>query len=128
MTVIGHVAREISRFLNFFLKRGGTVTGKVNDRVRKRSPIEQGGLEIHVTVTASHHDEKIIAKLKSLLSVHAEIYSAPLIHTPSFPSKITATKHTSKQPDVHVLSSDDDEPVVRQKKRPRAYVVSSDSD
>ena len=72
--VIGHVAREISRFLNFFLKRGSTVTGKVNDRVRKRSPIEQGGLEIHVTVTASHHDEKIIAKLKSLLSVHAETY------------------------------------------------------
>ena len=62
MEVVGHVAREVSRIiLNFFIKRGSTVTCKVNNKARRRSPIEQGGLEILVTVIACHDDEKVIS-------------------------------------------------------------------
>ena len=61
MGVVGHVAREVSRILNFFIMRGGTVTCKVNNKARRRSPIEQGGLEILVTVIECHHDEKVIS-------------------------------------------------------------------
>ena len=136
MEVVGHVAREVSRILNFFIKRGGTVTCKVNNKARRRSPIEQGGLEILVTVIACHDDEKVISKLKSLLVVHGETYTAP-VHapTPSFVSKTTPTPSfvsritASKKPEVHVLSSDtDDEPVVREYKRNRVSVLNSDSE
>ena len=119
-----------------FIQLGGTVTCKVNNKARRRSPIEQGGLEILVTVIAYHDDEKVISKLKSLLVVHGETYTAP-VHapTPSFVSKTTPTPSfvsritASKKPEVHVLSSDtDDEQVVRKYKRNRVTVLNSDSE
>ena len=44
--------REISRATRFFLLRGGVVCAKVIGKNHRRSPLEQGGLEIPVQVTA----------------------------------------------------------------------------
>lgn len=126
MEVVGHAAREISRHLHFFMKRGGMLTCNVTNKARKRSPIEQGGLEIHIRVTASHLDDSIIIRLKSLLTAHSETYSAPVreLEVPAFHSRISTSKKTT----ICLLSSDDDEPVIQKTKRHRVMTISSDSE
>ena len=47
---VGHVPREQSRILWYFLSHGGKLTAEVTGR-RKRSPLVQGGLEIPCTFT-----------------------------------------------------------------------------
>ena len=43
---VGHIPREISRYVYFFIKKGGVVTGKLNSLTYKPSPIPSGGLEV----------------------------------------------------------------------------------
>ena len=47
---VGHVPREQSRILWYFLSHGGKLTAEVTGR-RRRSPLVQGGLEIPCTFT-----------------------------------------------------------------------------
>ena len=68
------------------------MTCKVNSKARRRSPTEQVGLKILVTVIACHNDEKVNSKLKSQLLIHGETYTASVhASTPSFVSKTTLT-------------------------------------
>ena len=56
--VVGHVPREISRAVNFFLKRGGKLIARVSDCKYRRSPIANGGLEIPLMATFLINEEK----------------------------------------------------------------------
>ena len=49
--VVGHVPREISRFVHFFLRRGGKVEARVYSERYIPSPIASGGLEIVLSAT-----------------------------------------------------------------------------
>ena len=51
--VVGHLPREISRFMYFIIAHGARVTCKVTDVHHRRSPLIQGGLEIPIEVTVS---------------------------------------------------------------------------
>ena len=56
--VVDHASREISRAVNFFLRRGRKLITKVSDCKCRRSPIANGGLEIPVMTTFSINEEK----------------------------------------------------------------------
>ena len=50
-SVVGHVPKELSRFVHFILLHGASATAKVVGTHHRRSPLVQGGLEIPIEVT-----------------------------------------------------------------------------
>ena len=56
--VFGHVPKEISRAVFFFISRGGKVVGRVLDEKCYPSPIPKGGFEILWMVQFKIADEK----------------------------------------------------------------------
>ena len=73
---VGHVPLEISRFVYFFLERGGKMEAKVYRTKYEVSPIPKGGLEIVLQVTFTIEDEKkrYLARLVELIK---ENYESP---------------------------------------------------
>ena len=67
--VVGHIPREISRFLWYFLNYGGKVDAKVHSERHRRSPIPSGGLEIILVAKFAMSDEKrrYLAHLSTLI-------------------------------------------------------------
>ena len=67
--VVGHIPREISRFLWYFIKYGGKVCSQVHSERPRRSPIPSGGLEILLIAKLTISDEKrrYLAHLKTLI-------------------------------------------------------------
>ena len=57
LTIVGHIPRELSRYIWFALELGAEITGKVKSDRHRPSPLLQGGLEIPVTVTVEWKDE-----------------------------------------------------------------------
>ena len=55
---VGHIPLEISRFVYFFLERGGKVEAKIYRTKCEESPIPKGGLEIVTQVTFKIEEEK----------------------------------------------------------------------
>jgi len=68
--IVGHIPLEISRYVWFFMNRGGRVTGTVHDPRYRPSPIPKGGLEIilKVTFTIKEEDKRYLERLRSLIS------------------------------------------------------------
>ena len=66
---VGHIPREISRPIYYFLKYGGEVCGEVADEKYRPSPIPKGGLEIALTVTCkiSATKQDILQRLDSMI-------------------------------------------------------------
>ena len=56
--VVGHVPKEISRAVFFFISRSGKVVGRVLDEKCYPLPIPKGGLEILLIVQFTTADEK----------------------------------------------------------------------
>ena len=71
--VVGHVPREISRFVWFFITHGGKIEAHVLSVKPKSSPIPSGGLEIILRVKFSI-DEKHANILKHLRQLIEENY------------------------------------------------------
>ena len=69
---IGHVAAEISKVCWFFLRRGGTIKCKVWTDRHRRSPLEQGGLEVACELI-------FVADEKLRLYLHAHIILFALV-------------------------------------------------
>ena len=56
--VVGHVPKEISSAVFFFISRGGKVVGRMLDKKCYHLPIQKGGLEILLMVQFKIADEK----------------------------------------------------------------------
>ena len=67
--VIGHVPRELSRALWFFISHGGTIKGQVASSQYFRSPIARGGLEIMIdcTFTIDAGKMAIVERLQQII-------------------------------------------------------------
>ena len=63
--VVGHLPREVSKVAWYFLKRGGTINVEVIGR-KRRSPLEQGGLEIPCLMKFTGK-EKLVENLRKLV-------------------------------------------------------------
>ena len=58
LITVGHIPREISRHLHFFIKtEAGTVIGHVKSLTYRPSPIPSGGLEIPLQLTFTCDDK-----------------------------------------------------------------------
>lgn len=91
------------------------------DTQRKRSPIEQGGLEILIMISATHTDQTRESQLAKLTEKHRERYKVGL-------SVETNNKiwPKPKREEVIVLSDDDESQITVTKRR--RIVIDSDSD
>ena len=66
---MGHIPREISRHVHFFIKtEGGKVNGHVKSLTYRSSPIPAGGLEIPLQLTFSCNQEKTLDIMKGFLN------------------------------------------------------------
>ena len=65
---VGHVPRELSRYIYFFIKEEqGTVDGVLNSLNYKPSPIPAGGLEVPLLLRFSCPNPETIEKLKGFI-------------------------------------------------------------
>ena len=105
---VGHLPREISRATKFLLDTGAVVNATVSSNNYRRSPLDQGGLEISckVSVTMPAASMKNIKILEKYISTVQELYMEPEQETimgsvvfNSFPSdvpQVDATKSKNK--------------------------------
>ena len=72
--VVGHVPKEISRFVYCFLHHGGSIDAVVEDERYRPSPIAKGGLEIVLRATFKIDDSKrsLLHHLKELIEKNYE--------------------------------------------------------
>ena len=67
---VGHVPRELSRYIWYSIQHGAAISGKVLDPNPVRSPLVQGGLEILLELTIAWNDfRKLDILRKKMLSV-----------------------------------------------------------
>ena len=64
---VGHIPREISRFVYFFLHEQGAISGTVVDTEPRISPIPEGGLEIKLLLNFTHPVERLLNRMKELV-------------------------------------------------------------
>ena len=62
--VVGHIPRELSRYVWYALEKGAKFNGEVLTAKVKRSPLIQGGLEIPIKVNVQWTDSRNLAVLK----------------------------------------------------------------
>ena len=60
----GHILREISRFVCFFLHEQSAISGTVVDTEPRISPIPEEGLEIKLLLNFTHPVEQILNRMK----------------------------------------------------------------
>ena len=72
--IVGHVPREISRFISFFFTHGGKLEANVLFVRPLPSPIPSGGLEIMLMakLTTDQKDAKILKYLQQLIAENYE--------------------------------------------------------
>ena len=61
---VGHIPREISRYVYYFLAMDGVVSGTVINTQYSHSPIPAGGLEVPLWLTFAHRKKWIIDRLR----------------------------------------------------------------
>lgn len=69
---VGHVPLELSRYVYFFMKLGGKVSGYVLSTTYRPSPIPEGGLEIPLMVKFEHEEEHILEQMKEFVNKNYE--------------------------------------------------------
>ena len=67
---IGHVPAEISKVCCFFQRHGGTIKYRVSTDRHRCSLLEQGGLEVACELIFVADDQKLLKKLKKIVSTH----------------------------------------------------------
>ena len=74
--IVGHIPLEISRYVWFFMDRGGRVSGRVDSPRYRPSPTPKGGLEIILIVTFTIEEDKkrYVGRLKELISNNCETH------------------------------------------------------
>ena len=111
--VVGHLAREISRFTWFIINHGASVSVKVVDVHQRRSPLVQGGLEIPIEVCVvmklSDDNKKVLETYKTLT---IENYEEPVDgHFPDITPRVLADLESTSESDTdeEVEEMDDDQ-------------------
>ena len=67
---VGHIPIELSSTLRFFVKHGGNISAKVRQKNYRASNLEQGGLEVPITVQCAISSQKgqLMKRLKQLIN------------------------------------------------------------
>ena len=65
---VGHIPRELSRFVFYFIHEGGSVTGTVANLTPRPSPIPEGGIEIPIIMHFAHVNKAILSKMETFVN------------------------------------------------------------
>ena len=141
LVTVGHIPREISRHVYFFIKEeGGKVYGSVLSKKYRPSPIPAGGLEIPLTL--NFQSNRYITHTKMIEFV-TKLYSYEFVaNTPNVSEEVE-----EEEKEIHILIEEekeeeniiitspkkkeesDSEAVVKKKKRSRTFIaVTPESD
>ena len=69
---VGHVPRELSRFIFYFIKKGCPVTGTVAKTTPRISPIPEGWLEVPILMHFTNENKAISSKMEILVRKQVE--------------------------------------------------------
>ena len=69
---VGHVPRELSRFILYFIQEGGLFTARVASTTSRISPIPEGGLEVPILMHFTHENKAISLKMEILVRKQVE--------------------------------------------------------
>ena len=69
---VGHVTRELPRFVFYFIQEGGSVTGIVASTTPRISPITKGGLEVPILLYIIRENKAIYSKMEILVRKQVE--------------------------------------------------------
>ncbi|XP_067929382.1 uncharacterized protein [Watersipora subatra] len=122
LRTVGHLPREISRHMTYFVKHGGLVECFMHSTTIKKSPILLGGLEITIKVCTSHTIKQYLDRIKELLQPSIEDWNkkqATASHILPGPTK-SLTRHAS--------SSDEESSITARRRKSSKLIVLSDSD
>ena len=64
---VGHVPRELSRFIFYFIQEEGLVTGTVASTTPRISPNHEGGLEVQILMRFTHENKATSSKMEILV-------------------------------------------------------------
>jgi len=67
---VGHIPIELSSALCFFVKHGGKISAKVRQETYRASNLEQGGLEVPISIQCAISSQKgqLMTRLKQLIN------------------------------------------------------------
>ena len=69
---VGHVTKELSRFVFYFFQEGGSVAGIVASTTPRISPITKGGLEVPILLYIIRENKAIYSKMEILVRKQVE--------------------------------------------------------
>lgn len=106
LCVVGHIPREISRYIWFALIGGATITARVVSTAVKHSPLLQGGLEIEIKVLVvwENNDENL-----KILEDKAKSVNFPLGEPYQDDTKNILKLIKEKEDTVCISTDDEDE-------------------
>ena len=108
---VGHIPLEISRFVYFFLERGGKMETKVYRTKCEESPIPKGGLEIVTQVTFKIEEEKkrFLLTLVDLIKENYETLKSEAHEIIEDKGNGTGDENHSDDEDIRLFIDDDEE-------------------
>ena len=104
--IVGHVPREISRFIWFFFTHGGIMEANVLSIRPLPSPIPSGGLEIMLMakLTIDEKDAKILKYLQQLIAENYEPKTVTENDKTDTETNITDLSHENEKEEGHDIN------------------------
>lgn len=106
---VGHIPRELSRFVFFFLHEGGSVSGTVASLTPNTSPIPEGGLEVPILMHFTHRSKAILDKMSLLVGRQIEKMKEILDEKTLFDDENGAVESDEETLDQNIVVESDDE-------------------
>ena len=120
-SIVGHMPRELSRFIWYAIERGARITATLVSTQAKDSPLVQGGLEIPVIIKVEWENEINLQCLKK--KVASLSYS---LEEDYVDESKDILEEILKENDYDLLTSDDDDVVETEENTEELVVISDD--
>ena len=120
-SIVGHMPRELSRFIWYAIERGARITATLVSTQAKDSPLVQGGLEIPVIVKVEWENEINLQRLKK--KVASLSYS---LEEDYVDESKDILEEILKENDCDLLTSDDGDVVETEENTEELVVINDD--
>ena len=117
-SIVGHMPRELSRFIWYVIERGARITATLVSTQAKDSPLVQGGLEIPVIVKVEWENEINLQRLKK--KVESLSYS---LEEDYVAESKDILEEILKENDCDLLASNDDDVVETEESTEELVVI-----
>ena len=120
---VGHVSRELPRFIFYFIQERGSVTGTVANTTPRISPIPEGGLEVPILMLFTHENKAISSKMEILVRKQVEKMKK------TFDVEILAEENFSENsPEENPTCAEEDEEKEEKEQAEEDFTIEVESD